>query len=177
MITDEQIFNTTHPPELTLADFSDDQILELTSVTGEQWEQLLASDDPAFYATKGLYLLKSRREAGRLGLAANAEVSFLHNPIALIEMATGADTGRELMEKHGFADAAQKSGYFFRRDGKVFPMPETMWHVFAQRRDGDAVTAFIGDGRGYEQHWTYFIAVCWAPAELVEKVGYIPALL
>jgi hypothetical protein len=142
------------------------------------WQELMSRDESeqTWHIGRALYLHKCQEEARRLGLPLHPTL-FNHNPIALVDFAKGVDAGRELMVKYKFTDVAAQSGYGYMRDGKYFPVPETMWHVLATRRDGDAVIAFIGDDRGWENNWEYFVAVAWAPREMAEESGYVPALL
>jgi hypothetical protein len=104
------------------------------------------------YAARWWYYQLSLREAARLGFAVHPEFSFSHNPVALIEQARGRDDGEMLANKWGFTPSHIEPG--------------TMWDIMAQRRDGDAIIALIGDDRGWAPDWEYFIAVVWAPAAL-----------
>jgi hypothetical protein len=177
---DKILFNQLKdfPEGMSLFTESDSQAaLSMYSEQDQETLTTMSDSEKSWHLSRALYLAKSQEAAKSIGLEIHPTLAFNHNPIAVIDFAKGIDAGHELMAKFNFNDGVGESGYCFYRDSKLMPTPETMWHVLATRRDGDAVIAFIGDDRGWEKHWEYFVAVAWAPQELVEELGYIPALL
>jgi hypothetical protein len=85
--------------------------------------------DAAFVMARWAYYQRSRAEATRLGLTPHPEQGFLHNPLALIEEAVSDEAGKAMAERWGFS---------WHEAG-------SMWDLLAERRDGDAIIALIGD--------------------------------
>jgi hypothetical protein len=87
---------------------------------------------------------------------------FNHNPIALCRFAISDTAGKALAAEFNFKYAD----------------PSTMWDVIDSRRINDnTIMALIGDDRGWNKDWEYFIAVVWCPKEIEDALGYIPTLL
>lgn len=122
--------------------------------------QDLPEGEVRFVAARHLCFLKAKERAEALGHALSDE-GFLHSPLAIVDHAEGERALKALASKWNFPYTA----------------PTSMWDIQQQRRlDPWTVLVLIGDDRGWPEHWRYWVAIAWAPEDLEEQFGTIPAL-
>lgn len=120
------------------------------------FEESVGSGELTFTVAFNIHYKRSVACARRHGYDLADDIVFTHNPVALVDYAIGEEAGMELARKYNFSPE--------------YSEPSNMWDIMGTRRlDDDTVIALVGDDRGWSNQWRYYIAVAWAPVDLVEE--------
>ena len=117
-----------------------------------------------YHAAKHAVWDKAKEQAESFGLGLNGHC-FTTIPLAIVEAQQG------LAQEEVLALAEK---YDLELDSRAYASPNSMWDIMAHRVEGDAIVALIGDDRGWEKDWQYFIVVGWHPADVVEEMDVSP---
>lgn len=171
MNTDKILFNWQNQYQNLPQEWLNDWLASKPKSFQKKWNEFMELnpneadlESQLYHAAKNAVWDKAKEQAHILGLESNGHC-FTTIPLAIVE-------ARQGLSQKEVKTLAKK--YNLELDGSAHATPNSMWDIMAHRVEGDAVVALIGDDRGWEKNWQYFIVVGWWPLSIAKEMDISP---